>query len=167
MSSCTPSRARFGPAYRKKFIYLQADISDYESAQRVFAEAKPDIVFHLAGHVQGSRNLEHMRPALFGNLVTTVKLLTVAAEMGCERIILTGSHDEPDPDESSADTFVPSSPYAASKLAANSYASMFHALYQLPVSVARIYMGYGPAQRDLNKLIPYVILSLLRGKRRG
>lgn len=95
----------------------------------------------------------------------TVNLLTVAAEMGCcERIILTGSHDEPDPDESSADTFVPSSPYAASKLAANSYARMFHALYQLPVSIARIYMAYGPAQRDLNKLIPYVILSLLRGQ---
>ena len=144
--------------------HLQADISDYDSAHRVFVQAKPDIIFHLAGYVQGSRDLEHARPALYGNLVTTVNLLTVAAEIGCERIVLTGSQDEPDPDEATADTFVPPSPYAASKLAANSYARMFHALYQLPVSVARIYMAYGPAQRDLNKLIPYVILSLLRGQ---
>jgi len=41
---------------------------------------------------------------------------------------------------------------------------MFHALYQLPIVILRIFMVYGPAQQDLRKLIPYVILSLLRGE---
>jgi nucleoside-diphosphate-sugar epimerase len=41
---------------------------------------------------------------------------------------------------------------------------MFRALYQSPVTIARIFMTYGPGQRDLKKLIPYVILSLLRGQ---
>jgi nucleoside-diphosphate-sugar epimerase len=40
---------------------------------------------------------------------------------------------------------------------------MFHALYQLPVVMLRVFMVYGPAQHDLRKLIPSVILSLLRG----
>jgi nucleoside-diphosphate-sugar epimerase len=40
---------------------------------------------------------------------------------------------------------------------------MFHALYQLPVIIARPFMVYGPGQWDLAKLLPYVIVSLLRG----
>jgi UDP-glucose 4-epimerase len=143
---------------------IRADISDYDTAQRIVGEAKPDVVFHLAGHVQGSRSLEQVRPAFIGNVVTTVNLLTIASEARCERFILTGSQDEPDPGESSADTFVPPSPYAASKLASSSYARMFWEVHRLPVSIARIYMAYGPAQRDLNKLIPYAILSLAHGR---
>jgi nucleoside-diphosphate-sugar epimerase len=142
----------------------QADISDYEALHSIFAKAKPHIVFHLAGHVQGSRSLDHVVPALMGNLVTTVNLLTIATGIGCERIILAGSQEEPDPGESCATTFIPASPYAASKSAASAYARMFRALYQSPVTIARIYMTYGPGQRDLKKLIPYVILSLLRGQ---
>jgi nucleoside-diphosphate-sugar epimerase len=41
---------------------------------------------------------------------------------------------------------------------------MFHALYQFPVVIARVFMVYGPAQQDLTKLIPYATLSLLRGQ---
>jgi nucleoside-diphosphate-sugar epimerase len=39
---------------------------------------------------------------------------------------------------------------------------MFHSLYSLPVVVARLFMVYGPGQRDPKKLIPSVIGSLLR-----
>jgi nucleoside-diphosphate-sugar epimerase len=42
---------------------------------------------------------------------------------------------------------------------------MFHALYGLPVVTARIFMVYGPGQRDLGKLVPYTVLALLRGER--
>ena len=40
---------------------------------------------------------------------------------------------------------------------------MFHTLYQLPVIIARPFMVYGPGQWDLTKLLPYVIVSLLKG----
>jgi len=39
---------------------------------------------------------------------------------------------------------------------------MFHALYQIPVVIAKIFMVYGPGQSDHTKLIPSVITSLLR-----
>ena len=39
---------------------------------------------------------------------------------------------------------------------------MFYALYQTPVVNVRVFMVYGPGQKDLLKLIPYVTLSLLR-----
>jgi len=53
------------------------------------------------------------------------------------------------------------SPYAAAKWASSAYARMFHKLYQSPVVIVRIFMTYGPGQ-PINKLVPYVILSLLQ-----
>jgi nucleoside-diphosphate-sugar epimerase len=41
---------------------------------------------------------------------------------------------------------------------------MFHALYKVPVLIARVFMVYGPGQKDLTKLVPYVTLSLLQGR---
>jgi nucleoside-diphosphate-sugar epimerase len=58
---------------------------------------------------------------------------------------------------------IPCSPYAASKWASSMYGRMFHALYQLPVVIARLMMVYGPGQWDVTKLLPYVIRSLLAG----
>jgi nucleoside-diphosphate-sugar epimerase len=49
------------------------------------------------------------------------------------------------------------------KWASSAYARMFHALYRLPVVILRVFMVYGPAQRDMRKLMPYVVLSLLKG----
>lgn len=141
-----------------------ADVGDYDAVRNVFTQVRPQVVFHLAGYVYGSRAIEHIRPALRDNLIATVNVLESAQACSCERVIVTGSQDEPEADEPQAARFVPSSPYAAAKFAANAYARAFHALYGLPVSIGRILMAYGPGQKDLNKLIPYVILALARGE---
>jgi nucleoside-diphosphate-sugar epimerase len=120
----------------------------------------PDVVFHLAGHVTGSQDIKHVSPAFDLNLATTVHILTAATETGRCRVVLAGSMQEPHPHDPTA---VPCSPYAASKWACTGYARMFHALYQLPVVIARPFMVYGPGQWDLTKLLPYVIVSLLKG----
>jgi len=76
-------------------------------------------------------------------------------------MVLTNSVEEPDRGDPEA---VPSSPYAASKFAASAYARMFHALYGLPTVVARVFMVYGPDQKDRRKLVPYTILKALDGE---
>lgn len=76
-------------------------------------------------------------------------------------MVLTGSLAEPDAQNGE---LFPTAPYAAAKWASSGYARMFHALYQFPVVIARVFMVYGPAQVDLTKLIPYATLSLLRGE---
>jgi UDP-glucose 4-epimerase len=40
---------------------------------------------------------------------------------------------------------------------------MFHALFGVPAVVLRLFMVYGPGEH-VHKLVPYVILSLLRGQ---
>ncbi|HWW83056.1 MAG TPA: NAD-dependent epimerase/dehydratase family protein, partial [Vicinamibacterales bacterium] len=116
---------------------------------------------HLASHVMGAPNLEHVLPTFHANLESTVNILTAAAEAGCRRVVLTGSLAEPEPEHGER---FPSAPYAAAKWASAGYGRMFHALYGLPVVLARVFMVYGPGQRDLSKLIPYTVLSLLQGK---
>lgn len=139
----------------------QCRLEDAEAVRSIFAHVKPDYVFHLASHVAGSRAIELVLPTFHDNLVTTVNLLIAATETGCRRILLTGSMEEPDP---GPDWPTPSSPYAAAKLAAGAYGRMFHALYNSPVVVLRVFMVYGPGQQDVKKLVPYVVLGLLKGE---
>jgi nucleoside-diphosphate-sugar epimerase len=136
-------------------------LDDIEAVRALFKAARPDYVFHLASHVAGSRSIELVLPTFTANLTSTVNLLTAATELGCERIMLTGSLEEPEP---GPDHAVPSSPYAAAKFAASAYGRMFHALYKTPVAILRLFMVYGPGQQDLRKLVPYVTLSLLKGQ---
>src|SRR5262249_21749638 len=100
-------------------------------------------------------------PAFRGNLMSTVNLLIAVQETGCRRLVVAGSLEEP---ETGDVEVTPCSPYAAAKAAGSAYARMFHSLYQLPVALLRIFMTYGPGQRDAQKLVPYVILSALRGE---
>lgn len=147
------------PGKKGNVRYWKGDVSDLATARRILAAIRPEVIFHLAGYVSGSRAISSVLPAFRDNLTSTIHLLIAAAELGCQRIVLAGSLEEPGPDSSVA---TPCSPYAASKLAATSYARMFYALYGLPVVVARMFMVYGPGQADHTKLIPYVIRSFLQ-----
>jgi nucleoside-diphosphate-sugar epimerase len=143
------------------YRWRQADLANSREVKQLIAEVQPDLIFHLASHVMGAPDLEHVLPTFQCNLQSTVNLLEAAAHSNCGRIILTGSLAEPV--ASNGEAF-PSAPYAAAKWASSAYARMFHALYNLPVLIARVFMVYGPAQVDVSKLIPYVILALLQGR---
>jgi UDP-glucose 4-epimerase len=141
--------------------WWQGDLTDLSTVRNVMKAIRPDVVFHLAGYPVGERGLDHIIPSFRNNLMSTVNLLTTLGEVGCRRVVLAGSLEEP---EQGNLQVVPSSPYVAAKIASSAYGRMFHALYQLPVVILRIFMAYGPGQQDLNKLIPYLILSLVRGE---
>lgn len=142
--------------------WWQADLTDGAAADGLVNDISPEIVFHLASLVTGNRDISLVLPALEANLVAGVNLMTAISRKGCNRLVLAGSMEEPDPAQG---TLIPSSPYAAAKWACSGYAQMFHALYHTPISTARIFMVYGPGQIDLKKLVPYVTLCLLRGEK--
>jgi UDP-glucose 4-epimerase len=147
------------PKGSKNLHWWQGDLADIAKVRDLLTKIRPDYIFHLAGHNSGSRALSLVLPTLHSNLISTVNLLTASTEVGCNRIILIGSLEEPD---SRSAEVIPSSPYAAGKWCSSAYARMFYALYQTPVVNVRVFMVYGPGQKDLLKLIPYVTLSLLR-----
>lgn len=141
--------------------WWQGDLAELGTVKNLLTSIKPDVIFHLASYVVGAREINAVIPTFSCNLMSTVNLLTVAGQIGCRRIVITGSLEEPELGDPDA---VPCSPYAAAKWAASAYARMFHALHNLPVVILRVFMVYGPAQHDFRKVIPYTIISLLRGE---
>jgi nucleoside-diphosphate-sugar epimerase len=133
------------------------DLSDPTFAEELIEWAKSPVVFHLAGEVTGSRDIETVLPTLQNTLNSTVNVLLAATRAGSERIVLIGSAEEPESDES------PSSPYAAAKWASRVYGRLFNSVYATPVTIARPFIVYGPDQPDVSKLVPYSIRSLLAG----
>jgi nucleoside-diphosphate-sugar epimerase len=158
--------ARGRPARELRGIaaFHEADLADLDRCRTLVARIRPDIVFLLASHVSGRQDLATVTKTLSGNLVATVNLLTSLAELSTARaIVIAGSSEEPRRFEHGVAETSPYSPYAAAKLGASAYAAFFRSTLGLPVAHARIFMGYGPGQLDLVKLVPYVTVSLLRG----
>jgi UDP-glucose 4-epimerase len=145
----------------ERLRWWQADVGQVAAVRELWQATRPEIVFHLASHVAGARELGKVLPTFYDNLASTVHLLTAATETGCRRLVVSNSSEEPQ--RFDAET-VPCSPYAAAKWSASAYGRMFHALFQTPVVMPRIFMTYGPDQKDVQKLVPYVIRSLHRNQ---
>jgi len=138
--------------------WYRADLEDSPAVEQALGDDRPEVVFHLASLVSGRRELELVVPTFRANLSSTVHLLAAATRVGCRRIVLAGSMEEPEPGEP------PGSPYAAAKAASSLYAALFRTLYETPIVTARIFMVYGPGQRDTAKVVPASILAALEGR---
>ena len=141
--------------------YSAIDLEDAVATTRLIEELNPDYLVHLAGCSIARRELEWVQKTFTANLLTTVNVLSAAAQAGVEKTVIAGSLEQPD--DNSAES-IPTSPYAMSKSAATGYSRMFHAVYGVGVVTARIFMVYGPGQKELQKMVPYVCLSCQDGK---
>jgi UDP-glucose 4-epimerase len=139
----------------------RVDVTDHAAVDTLVHRSRPDVVIHLASEVSGSRDRDLVLPMLRANLVAAVNVMLASSAAGCRRLVLAGSMEEPDLGDPDA---VAQSPYAVAKWGTLAYARFFHVLYELPVVHLRVFMVYGPGQRDVRKLVPYVTLSLLRGQ---
>lgn len=143
-----------------RYTWWQNDLGSQAAVERLFAETKPDVVYHLAGHVTAAPGVEHVGPTFDSLLGSAVWVLLASAKAKPRRVVLVGSASETvlrgqDP--------TPASPYMAAKWAASAYGRMFHMLYDLPVVVARPVMIFGPGQPK-EKLLPSVITAMLKGE---
>jgi len=134
-------------------------LQDFDQAEALVRNTKPEVIFHLGGRVSAAADLRLVRPTFHSLLATTVNLLELAVEHASRRLVLVGSLEEPH--GVTAEDAIPSSPYSAAKLAAGAYGRMFHQLYGCSVVNVRPFMTYGPAQAD-DKVIPATIIALLR-----
>lgn len=140
--------------------WWKTDLTSLAELRTILSGHRPEVIYHLAGSVGASPDRDLVLPTFQSLLLTTINLLIIGTELGCRRIILAGSLTEPKPQDAYP---TPSSPYAAAKWAASGYGRMFHSLYGTPCIVLIPFMTFGPGQHP-QKLIPSVILSLLKGE---
>ena len=159
-------------------VFEVADIRDGEAMRRIFDEARPDAVIHLAAESHVDRSIDAPMDFVSTNVQGTVTLLEAATGYwrrlpAGEREALRFLHvstDEVYGSLGSTGVFTestpyrPNSPYAASKAASDHFARAWRRTFGLPVLVSHCSNNYGPRQMP-EKLIPVVILAALEGRR--
>jgi dTDP-glucose 4,6-dehydratase len=159
------------------YAFVQADICDAPAMQRVFREHMPDAVLHLAAETHVDRSIISSDGFVRTNVLGTHVLLDAAraywsALPPSRRDWFRFLHVSTDEVYGSLGThgafsetshYRPSSPYAASKAAADHLAGAWFCTYGLPVIISNCSNNYGPFHFP-EKLIPLMILNGLEGK---
>lgn len=161
------------PAYS----FEQADIGETERMKALMAEFRPDAVMHLAAESHVDRSITGARAFVETNVLGTFSMLEAARDywqglppesrdafrflqVSTDEVYgslgETGAFRETTP-------YDPSSPYSATKAAADHLASAWGRTYGLPVILSGCSNNYGPFQFP-EKLIPLVILNALHGR---
>lgn len=156
-----------------RYHFEQIDIADRPAVHALFQRYQPDAVLHLAAESHVDRSIDGPAPFIESNIVGTFVLLEAARAYqdatGRELRFVHVSTDEVfgslgDDGRFTADTpYQPSSPYSASKAAADHLARAWQRTYELPVIVTNCSNNYGPYQFP-EKLIPLTILKALAGE---
>lgn len=138
-----------------------------QDAVELIRKNRPDIIFHLAADAYVPNSFEHPREVMESNLWGTINVLEAVRKLSkTRRVVCTSSSeiygtaqyapiDEKHP-------LNPSSPYAASKVAADRAAYAYFNTYHLPISIIRPFNTYGP--RHTYDVIPKFIRLALEGK---
>ena len=167
-----------GVADSNRYFHEEVDICEVQSLARVFELHQPSVVMHLAAESHVDRSIDGPADFIHTNITGTFNLLEAS------RHYLKGiSHAEKSQfrfhhistDEVYGDlldtedlfteesSYSPSSPYSASKAAADHLVRAWGRTYGLPVIITNCSNNYGPYHFP-EKLIPHVILNAIHGK---
>lgn len=128
------------------------DLLDPDGLARAVVEARPDVIFHLAGQAYPARSWIDPAQTIAVNTGGTANLLRAAAEYGRPRVVVVTSAEIYGPitaaDLPLTESTVPHPrhPYGVSKLAAGELARAYWERYKLPVIEARPFNHIGPRQ---------------------
>lgn len=160
-----------------RYSFLAADVADRPAMDQAFRDFAPDCVMHLAAESHVDRSIEGAGAFIQTNILGTYTLLEAVRRYwtGLEPArrdafrLLHVSTDEvygslgPEGLFTEETAYDPSSPYSASKAAADHLVMAWHRTYGLPVVISNCSNNYGPYHFP-EKLIPLMILNGLEGK---
>jgi dTDP-glucose 4,6-dehydratase len=160
-----------------RYAFAQVDICDRPAVDAIFAKYHPDAVMHLAAETHVDRSISGSALFIDTNILGTFTLLEASRKYlsddgAAKRATFRFLHVSTDEVYGSLGTdglftertpYDPSSPYAASKAAADHLAMAWWRTYELPVVISNCSNNYGPYQFP-EKLIPLIIINALEGK---
>jgi dTDP-glucose 4,6-dehydratase len=153
----------------KNYKFIRCDIKD-KKIKKIFNKYKPSCIFNLAAETHVDRSIDGPEEFIQSNVIGVFNLLesfknfskkhkSKLIHISTDEVygdILTGRSRENYP-------YQPSSPYAASKAAADHLVSSYVRTYKIPAIVTNCSNNYGPRQHP-EKLIPKLIYNVLHNK---
>ena len=148
------------------YSFIKGDICEPKIVDRVIRDV--DIVINMAAETHVDRSIADASSFIKTNVFGTYVLLEAARKRSI-KLFLQISTDEaygsiPEGSFKETDRLAPSSPYAASKAAADQLAGAYFTTYNLPIIITRSSNNFGPYQYP-EKIIPLFITNLLEGKK--
>lgn len=145
--------------------FIKGDIADRGTVFKLFESEKPDIIVNFAAESHVDRSITGPGIFLETNVMGTGVLLDACREYGIRRFHQVSTDEvygdlpleRPDLFFTEETPLHTSSPYSASKAAADLLVLSYFRTYRLPVTISRCSNNYGPFQFP-EKLIPLMIL---------
>jgi len=150
-----------------RYRFVRADIADSQTINVLFESERIEVVVNFAAESHVDRSILDSSVFLRTNVLGVNSLLEAARKHGLKRFLQV-STDEVYGDADGKSEFneesplIPSSPYAASKAAADRLTLSFRRTYRIPILIVRSSNNYGPYQFP-EKLIPLIIRNALNG----
>jgi UDP-glucose 4-epimerase len=134
----------------------EVDVVDGSAIETAFAAERPDVVFHLAAHIDVRRSVEDPGHDARVNVEGTINVLRAAHRSGARRVIFSSTGGAIYGDAEAVPTgedapIRPLAPYGASKHAAEGYLALFASLHGLSTIALRYANVYGPRQDPLGE----------------
>ena len=155
----------------EKIRFVKASITDRKAVFNLFEEEKPDIIVNFAAESHVDRSIENPSVFLETNIMGTQVLLDACRKYGIKRFHQVSTDevygdlplDRPDLYFTEETPIHTSSPYSASKAAADLLVQAYHRTFKVPVTISRCSNNYGPYHFP-EKLIPLMIANALNDK---
>jgi UDP-glucuronate 4-epimerase len=134
------------------YRFVESDIRDGETINKLFSDFQPELIFHLAAKVGVRPSVLDPHTYESVNVTGTLNILEAARKSKPEKLILASSSsvyglNQKVPFNEADTTLTPASPYAASKIAMEAIAHTYSHLYDLNITALRFFTVYGPRQR--------------------
>lgn len=150
------------------FRFVRDSIADRRAVYDLFEAERPDLVINFAAESHVDRSIENPSIFLETNVMGTQVLLDACRKYGNIRFHQVSTDevygdlplDRPDLFFTEETPIHTSSPYSASKAAADLLTQAYHRTFDLPVTISRCSNNYGPYHFP-EKLIPLMITRAL------
>lgn len=157
--------------HSKNFQFIKGDIADKKTVFALFEEQKFDIVVNFAAESHVDRSIENPSIFLQTNVIGTQMLLDASCHFGVKRYHQVSTDevygdlplDKPELKFTEETPIHTSSPYSASKAAADLLALAYYRTFNLPITISRCSNNYGPYHFP-EKLIPLMISCALSNR---
>jgi len=156
---------------RDNFIFVKGDITDRTFVYNLFEKEVFDVVVNFAAESHVDRSIENPEIFLRTNILGTQVLMDASLKTGVKRYHQVSTDevygdlplDRLDLFFTEETPIHTSSPYSASKAAADLLVQAYHRTFNLPMTISRCSNNYGPYHFP-EKLIPLMIKNALEDK---